>query len=128
MLDMGPIAAGGMRVLVEDEFTRCFQSAEGAPWNWNLYLFPLWLLGIAVLNFVNLLVANACRLWRVSDDTMLQPIKDAMGEVPLFLYLNNADREVVETFTGELPPRTYVHNYFSRLFQLGLTSKKAAVR
>ena len=44
------------------------------------------------------------------------------------LYLNNADREVVETFTGELPPRTYVHNYFSRLFQLGLTSKKAAVR
>ena len=77
---------------------------------------------------VNLLVANACRLWRVSDDTMLQPIKDAMGEVPLFLYLNNADREVVETFTGELPPRTYVHNYFSRLFQLGLTSKKAAVR
>ncbi len=77
---------------------------------------------------VNLLVANACRLWRVSDDTTLQPIKDAMGEVPLFLYLNNADREVVENFTGELPPHTYVHSIFSRLFQLGLTSKKAAVR
>ena len=41
-----------MGVLVEDEFTRCFQSAEHAPWNWNLYLFPLWVLGILVRHLV----------------------------------------------------------------------------
>ena len=44
---------------------------------------------------VNLLVANACRLWRNSDNAALQPIKEAMENVPFFLYLNNADREVV---------------------------------
>lgn len=77
---------------------------------------------------VNLLIANACRLWRVSDNTTLAPIKKALGDTPFFLYLNNADREVVESFTGELPPQTPVHSFFSRLAQLGLTSKKAAVK
>ncbi len=77
---------------------------------------------------VNLLVANACRLWRDSDDATLQPIKRALQERPLFLYLNNADREVVESFTGDLPPKTPVHSLFSRLSQFGLTSKKAAVK
>lgn len=77
---------------------------------------------------VNLLVANACRLWRNSDNAALRPIKEAMENVPFFLYLNNADREVVESFTGELPPRTPLHSFVSRLAQLGLTSKKAAVK
>lgn len=77
---------------------------------------------------VNLLVANACRLWRSSDDATLRPIKEALQEQPFFLYLNNADREVVESFTGELPPKTPVHSLFSRLSQLGLTSQKAAVK
>ncbi len=77
---------------------------------------------------VNLLIANACRLWRNSDSATLAPIKKAMGDTPLFLYLNNADREVVESFTGDLPPQTPVHSFFSRLAQLGLTSKRAAVK
>lgn len=77
---------------------------------------------------VNLLIANACRLWRNSDSTTLAPIKKAMGDTPLFLYLNNADREVVEGFTGDLPPQTPIHSFFSRLAQLGLTSKQAAVK
>ena len=76
----------------------------------------------------NLLVANACRLWRTSDGNTLAAIKEVIGDTPLYLYLNNADREVVESFTGELPPQTPVHSFFSRLAQLGLTSKKAAVR
>ncbi len=77
---------------------------------------------------VNLLIANACRLWRNSDDATLAPIKEAMGSTPLFLYLNNAEREVVESFSGELPPKTPIHSLFSQLAQLGLTSKKAAVK
>lgn len=77
---------------------------------------------------VNLLVANSCRLWRVSDSTTLARIKEALGDSPFFLYLNNADREVVESFTGELPPQTPLHSFFSRLAQLGLTSKKVAVK
>ena len=76
----------------------------------------------------NLLIANACRLWGKDDDNRLKPLKDELADTPLFLYLNNADREVVEAFTGELPPKTPVHSFFSRLAQLGLTSKPAAVK
>jgi hypothetical protein len=77
---------------------------------------------------VNLLIANAERLWTHSDGEKLQTIKDGIGDTPLFLYLNNADREVVESFTGDLPPQTPVHSLLSRLAQLGLTAKKAAVK
>ena len=76
----------------------------------------------------NLLISNACRLWGKDDDNRLKPLKDELADTPLFLYLNNADREVVEAFTGELPPKTPVHSFFSRLAQLGLTSKPAAVK
>ena len=76
----------------------------------------------------NLLIANACRLWGKDDDARLKSIKEILGDAPLALYLNNADREVVESFTGELPPHTPLHSFFSRLAQLGLTSKKAAVK
>ncbi len=76
----------------------------------------------------NLLIANACRLWGRDDDSRLKSIQEILGNAPLSLYLNNADREVVESFTGELPPHTPLHSFFSRLAQLGLTSKKAAVK
>lgn len=76
----------------------------------------------------NLLIANACRLWGKDDDARLISIKEILNDAPLALYLNNANREVVESFTGELPPHTPMHSFFSRLAQLGLTSKKAAVK
>ncbi len=77
---------------------------------------------------VNLLIANACRLWAEKDDKRLKNFKEIVNNVPLFLYLNNADRDVVESFTGELPPESPVHSFFNRIAQLGLTSKKAAVK
>lgn len=77
---------------------------------------------------VNLLVANAQRLWRDSDTTAIAPIKDVLKEKPFMLYLNNADREVVESFTGELPPKLPIHSFFSRLAQFGLTSQKPAIK
>lgn len=77
---------------------------------------------------LNLLVANACRLWSHDDTSQMKPLKEALASVPFYLYLNNADREVVEMFTGDLPPKTPVHSFFSRIAQLGLTSKRAAVK
>lgn len=76
----------------------------------------------------NLLIANACRLWRDSDNSTLDPFKEVLKGTPFFLYLNNAERDVVEAFTGELPPKMPVHSFFSRLAQLGLTAQKAAVK
>ncbi|CAN1190723.1 Glycerol-3-phosphate acyltransferase 9 [Linum perenne] len=29
-------------------FTRCFKSNPAEPWNWNLYLFPLWRCGVVI--------------------------------------------------------------------------------
>lgn len=77
---------------------------------------------------VNLLIANACRLWRDSDNTTLAPFKEALKNTPFMLYLNNADRDVVESFTGELPPKMPIHSFISRLAQLGLTSQKNEVK
>ena len=73
---------------------------------------------------VNLLIVNALRLWRTSDDVTIAPFKEALKNKPFMLYLNNADRDVVESFTGELPPKMPIHSFFSRLAQLGLTSQK----
>lgn len=77
---------------------------------------------------VNLLVANACRLWRDSDTATIDPLKEALEGKPFMMYLNNADREVVESFTGELPPHTAVHSFLSRLAQFGFTSQQNSVR
>lgn len=77
---------------------------------------------------VNLLIANACRLWRDSDNTTLAPFKEALKDTPFMLYLNNADRDVVESFTGELPPKMPIHSFISRLAQLGLTSQENEVK
>ena len=77
---------------------------------------------------VNLLIANACRLWRDSDNTTLAPFKEALKDTPFMLYLNNADRDVVESFTGELPPKMPIHSFISRFAQLGLTSQKNEVK
>lgn len=77
---------------------------------------------------INLLIANAQRLWRDSDTAVLAPIKESLNGKPFMLYLNNADREVVESFTGELPPKLPVHSFFSRLAQFGLTSQKPAIK
>lgn len=76
----------------------------------------------------NLLIANACRLWRDSDNSTIAPFKEALKDTPFFLYLNNAERDVVESFTGELPPKMPIHSFFSRLAQLGLTAQKTAVK
>lgn len=32
----------------QDSFTRCFKSNPPEPWNWNVYLFPLWCCGVVI--------------------------------------------------------------------------------
>jgi glycerol-3-phosphate O-acyltransferase 3/4 len=39
---------GGMDTIIQDEFSRCFESARSQPWNWNIYLWPLWVCGVVV--------------------------------------------------------------------------------
>ena len=44
--DLLPFISHGIEKTIQDDFSRCFQSAHSPPWNWNLYLYPLWLLGV----------------------------------------------------------------------------------
>lgn len=74
------------------------------------------------------LVANARRLWSSSDNTLIIPLKDTLKGKPFKLCLNNTGREVVEAFTGELPPMSPLRTFLRRIYQLGLTAQQAEVK
>ncbi|ONK65916.1 uncharacterized protein A4U43_C06F2310 [Asparagus officinalis] len=48
LLDISPTLTEAAGAIVDDSFTRCFKSNPPEPWNWNVYLFPLWCLGVVV--------------------------------------------------------------------------------
>lgn len=48
LLDISPTLTEAAGAIVDDSFTRCFKSIPPEPWNWNVYLFPLWCLGVGV--------------------------------------------------------------------------------
>ena len=49
---MSPLLQDAGAAIVDDSFLRCFQSASSDPWNWNIYLFPLWLVGLLVRHLI----------------------------------------------------------------------------
>ncbi|KAF6167111.1 hypothetical protein GIB67_041366 [Kingdonia uniflora] len=48
LLDISPALTEAVGAIVDDSFTRCFKSNPPEPWNWNIYLFPLWCFGVVV--------------------------------------------------------------------------------
>ncbi len=42
MLDISSVLTEAAAAMVDDSFSTCFRSLPPDPWNWNLYLFPLW--------------------------------------------------------------------------------------
>lgn len=77
---------------------------------------------------VNILIANACRVWRNSDEEYVKYLNDMAQGKPVFLYLNNATREAVEDFTGQLPPETSIRSLSNRIIYMGLTARNAAIK
>ena len=45
MLSVEGVLADAAAAVVDDSFNKCFTSTPSDPWNWNLYLFPLWCAG-----------------------------------------------------------------------------------
>ncbi|MEG1937293.1 MAG: hypothetical protein RR132_07100 [Rikenellaceae bacterium] len=72
----------------------------------------------------NLLITDAQRIWKTSDQPIFDKLKETIQEGRLFLYLNNADRETTEEYTGQLPPYTKWRRISYRFFKLGITAKK----
>lgn len=53
--DLGDLVGffkSGTEVIVQDGFSRCFESARSQPWNWNIYLWPLWACGVFIRYFI----------------------------------------------------------------------------
>ena len=48
LLNISPVLTDAASAVVDDSFMRCFQSQPPDPWNWNVYLFPLWCIGVVV--------------------------------------------------------------------------------
>lgn len=46
--DLIPFVQHGLSKIIEDDFSKCFQAARSPPWNWNFYLYPLWLAGVLI--------------------------------------------------------------------------------
>ena len=48
LLNISPFMTDAAAAMVDDSFMRCFQQHPPDPWNWNVYLFPTWVLGCVV--------------------------------------------------------------------------------
>mmetsp|Transcript_20669 Transcript_20669/g.39275 ORF Transcript_20669/g.39275 Transcript_20669/m.39275 type:complete len:499 (+) Transcript_20669:149-1645(+) len=48
VLNISEFMNEGAKAIVDDSFTKCFKSTPQEPWNWNVYLFPMWVFGILI--------------------------------------------------------------------------------
>ena len=74
---------------------------------------------------INLIIAKADKTWKLTDQLLLNELKRlAKPTSPVLVCLNNAEKEVVEDFTGLLPPYNKFKKIIYRFSQLGLTASE----
>ena len=73
---------------------------------------------------ISLLLVRADKEWKDSDHILFRKLRKRGGDSPIFLCLTSAEKSVVESFTGMLPPYSAIRKFFYRYYQLGLTSAK----
>ncbi|NDV65179.1 hypothetical protein [Bacteroides sp. 224] len=69
---------------------------------------------------LNLFVVRADRAWKGADKLVMEKVSQ-QSEADIYFYLNKTSLEATESFTGMLPPHTYLRKLGYRLSQLGLT-------
>ena len=72
---------------------------------------------------LNLLIVRATRGWKESDSILISKLTNQLINNNLAIYLNKAERYVVEEFTGMLPPYNTYRRLIYRLLHLELTAK-----
>ena len=70
---------------------------------------------------LNILVARADRGWKETDKLLVEKLRQQVAQAPLFVYLTRASRNVIEDYTGMLPPYNIWRKVIYRLSQLALT-------
>ena len=73
---------------------------------------------------LNIMVAPANRTWKETDQLLYEKSAEMAGETPTALFLNCAGRDVVQTFTGLLPPYTRLRKLGYQISQFGFTAVK----
>lgn len=73
-LDVSLLLNDAADAIVDDSFSRCFANKPQQPWNWNVYLFPLWLAGTALRLLVLLPLRSIMLLFGISIFVLLFPI------------------------------------------------------
>jgi uncharacterized protein involved in exopolysaccharide biosynthesis len=72
---------------------------------------------------LNLLITRANRTWKFTDQSLLNQLKQLAGNnSPVVICLNKAQKDVVENFTGLLPPFNKLNKLLYKFSQFGLTS------
>lgn len=71
---------------------------------------------------VNLTVFRADKVWSDRNKQLFDRLKEQSGSTPTLICLNRAEKQVLETFTGMLPPHSLLKKYFYRYTQYGFTS------
>ena len=70
---------------------------------------------------LNIVVSRADRGWKETDKLLVEKLQKQVVQTPLYVYLTYAARNVVEDFTGMLPPYSIWRKMVYRLSQLALT-------
>lgn len=74
---------------------------------------------------LNLVIAKATRTWKFTDQLLLDQIKQRTdSDSPVVICLNKASTDVVESFTGLLPPYNRLKRILYRYSQFGLTASE----
>ena len=72
---------------------------------------------------LNMIIVRATRGWKESDSILADKISGQLDNGKLVVYLNKAERYVVEGYTGMLPPYNTYRRLIYRLLHLELTAK-----
>ncbi len=72
---------------------------------------------------LNIIIVRATRGWKESDSILIDKVSNQLLDKQLVIYLNKAERYVVEGYTGMLPPYNTYRKLIYRLLHLELTAK-----
>ena len=71
---------------------------------------------------VNIVILRADWGWEESDKQLFTRLQELSGTTPVLICLNRSRKEVVEGFTGMLPPYSAWRSFLFRFTQFGFTA------
>ncbi len=77
---------------------------------------------LLIMADLNIVVALADNTWRTTDQMLFEKVSNVVGKDHIVICLNRVSRDVLESYTGLLPPYTPLRRLGYQIGQFGLTS------